>query len=429
MKMGDRIRYFLFLNNRWRWRPTKAMRAKGFKLVTFGRAVSAADKARAIALNDEWDRVRDGEAEQAPTGKVYLMGSFGDGYQRAMKLREADRAAKGKSWNKEQEKRDDWVRAWRWLELFADCDPRTIQPEHFLAIEPKTGAATGLVPEIETKVSTTERHRVIKVFRALWKKMAAMNYCDKDADPSLTFGNTAPPVRQEVWQHREVMKLVQAAWRSNKKGLAACIATMWDTMLSPGDTRKLTAGQKAFDRERAIFFLDRAKTGRAAAGTLTRYSQAILEAYIGTLPFELLDNSPLFRTAGSEPGPKGGRRWAPQPYSKSRLEKDFAEVRTLVFGPDERRQLADLRRSGHVEGDAGGATPADASSKMANTISTSNRLRKVYNPVNVVSVRRFDEARKVGREQLRAEQTPDKKPEKSVTTPAGKVSQRRADKG
>jgi hypothetical protein len=74
------------------------------------------------------------------------------------------------------------------------------------------------VPEIEATVSTTERHRTIKVFRALWKKMAAMNYCEKDADSSLTFSNTAPP-RQELWSHREVMKLVQRAWRKNKKGL------------------------------------------------------------------------------------------------------------------------------------------------------------------------------------------------------------------
>jgi hypothetical protein len=54
------------------------------------------------------------------------------------------------------------------------------------------------VPEIEATVSTTERHRTIKVFRALWKKMAAMNYCEKDADSSLTFSNTAPPPRQEL---------------------------------------------------------------------------------------------------------------------------------------------------------------------------------------------------------------------------------------
>ena len=53
---------------------------------------------------------------------------------------------------------------------------------------------------------------------------------------------------------------------------------------------------------------------------------------------------------------------------------------------------------------------------MANTISVSNRLRKTYNPVNVVSVRRFDEARKVGRKQLRERTESDQNPPKSVTT-------------
>ena len=33
---------------------------------------------------------------------------------------------------------------------------------------------------------------------------------------------------------------------------------------------------------------------------------------------------------------------------------------------------------------------------MANTVATNNRLRKVYNPVNVASVRRFDQARAAG---------------------------------
>jgi hypothetical protein len=425
--MGDdTIRYLLFLNGRWRWRPTAPMRRKGFKLTTFGRELTTADKARAVALNDEWDRVRRGQVEQASAELVYPIGSYADGYQRAMKLRQAERLAKDKTQSKEQEKRDDWPRAWRWLSMFAECDPRTIQPEHFLAINAKTGRATGLVPEIEAKVSATERHRVIKVHRALWKKMAAMGLCDKDADPSLTFANTAPPPRQDVWQHREVVKLVQGAWRENMRGLAVVIAVAWDTMLSPVDVRKLTAGQRAYDKGGAIFFLNRAKTGRAAAGTLSPYATAILEAYIATLGCDLLDSAPLFRTAGSEPGPKGGRRWAPQPYTKDKLEKDFAAIRAVVFGPAERRQIADLRRSGHVEGDAGGASPADASSKMANTIAASNRLRKTYNPVNVVSVRRFDEARKVGRKLLREEQSPDKNPPKSVTTSAEKVSHRAA---
>jgi len=75
---------------------------------------------------------------------------------------------------------------------------------------------------------------------------------------------------------------------------------------------------------------------------------------------------------------------------------------------------------------------ADASAKKANTIAASNRLRKTYNPVNIVSVRRFDEARKAGRKQLRdssdaREQMADRPTEKchnvgpkSVTAPRQK---------
>ncbi len=77
-----------------------------------------------------------------------------------------------------------------------------------------------------------------------------------------------------------------------------------------------------------------------------------------------------------------------------------------------------MRRSGAVEADAGGATGSDLSNKMANTIGVSNRLRKTYNPVNVVSVRRVDEARKVGRKKMADERSQTK----SVTTGNGKVS-------
>jgi hypothetical protein len=94
------------------------------------------------------------------------------------------------------------------------------------------------------------------------------------------------------------------------------------------------------------------------------------------------------------------------------MEKDFAKVRELAFGALEMRQLGDMRRAGAVEGDAGGGTLTDQSNKMANTVSTNNRLRKVYNPVNVVSVRRFDEARAIGAKVL------EQKPSKSVTSPA-----------
>jgi hypothetical protein len=49
---------------------------------------------------------------------------------------------------------------------------------------------------------------------------------------------------------------------------------------------------------------------------------------------------------------------------------------------------------------------------MANTIDSNKRLRKTYNPVNVASVRRFDEARASGARKL------EQRPDKSVTSTA-----------
>src|SRR5262249_61885956 len=104
-------RYLLPVCGRWRWRPTKRMRLLGFKLVNFGAELTAADKAQAVRLNAEWDRVRRGAA--AAPDEVYPAGSIGEGYQRAMQLRAAERAAKGVIWGKEQDSRDGWPPAWK----------------------------------------------------------------------------------------------------------------------------------------------------------------------------------------------------------------------------------------------------------------------------------------------------------------------------
>ena len=201
----DKLRYLLFVCGRWRWRPTRKMRTYGFKLVTFGKELTSADKARAIALNDEWDRLRRGfQVAASLVETLYPRGSVGDGYRRAMKVRETERKTKGIIRTNEQEKRDDWPRAWKWLgPVYGDRDPRSVTPESLLALRAR----------VAKRVSLTEAHRVIKIWRALWKKMAAMGYCQRDADPSLIFSNTAPDPRQHVWQHHEVLRLVQCAWR------------------------------------------------------------------------------------------------------------------------------------------------------------------------------------------------------------------------
>jgi len=231
----DSIRYLLFLCGRWRWRPTRTMRKYGFRLITFGRELTPADKARAIALNDEWDKVRAGQQPLAQAEAAYAPGTIGHGYERAVKLRAAQWASQGIKRTAEQAKRDDWSRAWRWLgPTFGHARPHDIRPEHFLSLNAH-GEAIGLLPKIEARVSKTERHRVVKVWRALWKKLATFG-CVPDGmkDPSLAFSNTAPEPRQAVWAHREVMLLVQRAWRMEYRGLAALIAVSWDTMFVTG---------------------------------------------------------------------------------------------------------------------------------------------------------------------------------------------------
>ncbi len=115
-------------------------------------------------------------------------------------------------------------------------------------------------------------------------------------------------------------------------GLAACMAVGWDSMLSPVDARTLTPSQCSYDAVGVMFVLDRAKTGRGAAATLSRWSLAILTAYVKKLGVELAPNAPIFRNRSGAP------------YSKDTLGDDFRDVREAI-NSEEKRQLADMRRS------------------------------------------------------------------------------------
>ena len=127
--------------------------------------------------------------------------------------------------------------------------------------------------------------------------------------------------------------------------------------------------------------------GRAAIGTLSRRSLWALDGYLpNSAPMSRL-TAPIFRN-------RSGRA-----YSKDTLGDDFRDVRALVFGLDERRTLADFRRSGTVEAIRGGAEGGQIAAKMANQFDKSAFLRKTYAPVDLQAVRAADEARKRGRKQ------------------------------
>ncbi len=393
----DKIRYLVFCYGRWRWQPRKAMREAGFHNINLSpglivdgkRAPSAADKARAIRLNEDWERHKRGLPPAAADEVTYPPGSIGEAYLRVMRLRETERQARGIVWISEQHSRDDWPRAWKWIgPLFGDCDPNTVTPEQLIG-DPANPGEPGLRPLVAQKVSESEAHRVIKVWRALWQRMAALKYCHPDHDPSFQFANSAPAPRREVWREGEAVRLVKQAWRASYEGLAALLAVAWDSQLSPVDARKLKGAQRRRDPVGSWFQTDRTKTGRPALATLSRRTEAVLDAYLASLGADPIGSAPVFRN-------RSGR-----PYTKDTLGDDFRAVRAMVFGEKENRQLADFRRSGTVEAFAGDAPPEKVSAKMANTLSQSNKLHQTYAPPQLAAVRDADAARRRGRAKLR----------------------------
>jgi len=137
----------------------------------------------------------------------------------------------------------------------------------------------------------------------------------------------------------------------------------------------------ADDGQRIVFRIERAKTGRAALGTLGIRASALVRAYVASLPGDHLPVAQIFRH-------RSGR-----PYSKDTLGDDFRDIR----GEGETRTLADMRRSAAVEALAGGAHAAQISSKLANGLATNEALHRTYLPVDKGAIEAVDRARIKGR--------------------------------
>jgi hypothetical protein len=361
------------------------MKASGFRIVDCGvdgpRAWEIANK-----WNERWDSVRRSkQAPPQPVRQTYPIGSLGEAYLRFQGT---------SAWiEKKKRTREDWHRAWKHI----DPDLGRRDPTRVTLEEIDSWYATLL-----STIGVRESHRTIKIWRALWRIAAAMQYCDRGSDPSLAIRRKSPQPRSEFWFEGEAVRLIKTAWRMGLKGLASALAVSWDTMLSPVDVRNLTLSQLVQDAGGSLFTLSRSKTGRAAIGTLSKRTTRLLERYVAELGFDLLPGAPIFRTTGGAPGPKGGRRWLPRPYTKETFARDFRIVRNAVF-PGDTRKLMDFRRSGAMEAAAGDVDPFALAGKMANTINSNRDLQAAYLPHHATLVRRADSARTKGRSRLRDE--------------------------
>lgn len=320
--------------------------------------------------NARWQVARTGR-EPAPK-HVWPRGSLGEAF---------DRFRTTETWktDKAYRTREDWERGWSHIApIFGDLAPRTVTLEHVDA----------WYHALKVMKSVSEAHRAMKIWRALWNVAAAMHYCSADEDPSLGIRRETPKGRSATWEEGEVVRLVKAAWRRKYHGLACIIAIAYDAQFAPVDSRSLRLQDSRDDGLKLWFEIDRAKTGRDALATLSRRTQALVRAYVATLPDNILPTSPIFMT----------RRGAA--YTKNSLAKDFRDTRNLVF-PEDTRQLQDMRRTGAVEAQSGGADLSIISQKMANTVASSAHLQKTYLPVNQAAVELADEARKRGRKRIR----------------------------
>lgn len=370
----------------------------GFGLVDCG---EHGPRAWAIAesWNQRWDQALAAHRAGAPSGKpgklerIYAPGSLGEAYSKYRGLQ---------TWlSKAPRTREDWERGWKHIDpVFGDVDPRTVALEDldawYAALIDKTSRGY---------IGVREAHRAMKIWRALWKIAGTMNRADGTPyvlakDPSLGIRRKTPVPRNAVWFYDEAVQLIELAWESGYKGLSAALAVAWDTTLSPVDVRGLSLAQLEQTPQGPLFSVDRAKTGKAAIGTLSEATAARLDAYIDSLPFTLLKTTPIFHTRGGQPGPKGGRPRPPVPYQKDTLGDDFRIVREAVF-PGDSRTVADFRRSGAVEATAGEVAPAALAAKMANSIDANRELQDTYQPHNTTLVRMADAAREIGRARLR----------------------------
>lgn len=346
------------------WEPTREMREAGLEALACGPDGPEAWR-KAEECNARWRAIKNKGTTAAPRAPA---GSLDEAFRRYRATQE---------WSsKAPRTREEWDRAWTRIgPVFGPRAPAAVRLEHVSAFRVK----------VEREVSTREAHRCIKIWRALWRVAAALGYCQRDADPSLGVRNKEPERRQAVWNHAEARKLVKGAWRAGYHGLAAVMAVAWDSLLSPVDARSLRPQDRLKDATGEYFALARAKTGRAAAATLSRPARRVLDAYLASLGAEIAPTAPMFRN-------RSGRA-----YSKDTLGDDFRDVRELVFGSKERRTLADFRRSGAVEALRGGASAEGVGTKLANDFASSAHLQKTYAPVDLETVRKVDEARRRGR--------------------------------
>jgi len=383
-----RIPYYSVVNGRafFRLGKNKADRAGMLSSYPLGKASRSTERA-AIELYWQWQD-KSGRATPKKQEGKYPRGTLGHWYLKYRNLDDFKSLSKSSL--------ADWDYAWRHIE-------KRLSMIRIDRITPMVFA--DFYHEIDREYTENNRWKIIKYSRALFN--AAVRYGVIDKSPCLVVKNPQPAGRSQIWFSHEIKTLIETANHMGHESISLAIELLWETLLSPIDVRKLPLS--ALKKDNQGFYIEtiRSKTQKPVYAHISQGLGERLEAYISGLGFSLHPDQPILRTK------RDGSA-----YLKARLGSEFSKVRSKAFGPDEKRQMRDIRRSGNVEADLGGASPEDRAEILANTLHKSSVLEGVYTPPTVAKARKLAKNRAIGRDILdqQSRNAPAKKPMKSEKT-------------
>lgn len=242
----------------------------------------------------------------------------------------------------------------------------------------------------EAKYGSDVRWHAVKVARAIFN--SAVKYHILDRSPCMALPNTKPTPRAAYWLAHEVRQLIRTASENGYDAMSLGIRLSWETLMSPVDVRTLTFTNLHHDGVGPYIETFRRKTGAAVYAVITQSLYDDILAYVDALPVSPLPDTPFLRTTRSQAA-----------YTKVRFTDEFAKVRALAFGSGEKRRLMDIRRSGNLEADLGGASAEDRAEILANALDKDSRLEATYTPLTITKARKIAVQREAGRAIFQAE--------------------------
>ncbi len=388
-KLREQIPYYRANSKtkRWHWEPPKWARDLGMKSVAYGEDTPES-REDARLQNRKLAALKMGRTEAEPRYPAGSLGSFW------LKWRKTE------SWRRKSAgTREEFERAWKRIgpELGSKLITRiTVNDLERFQLK------------LEAETTEYERWRTIKKLRELLN--TAQTYGVISKAPAASLPNPQPRGRSQIFLAHEVVRLIKRAEAMGDETMAAAIALIWETAVSPVDARTLIPAELFMSKQGPYIHRPRRKTQAEIYAPIPQALYDTLMRLAAPDGAEALPTAPIFRR------PDGRPFTGPQDFAKR-----FSRIRKAEFGKSESRKMLDLRRGANIEMTVGGADRKDRASALANAMDTDDRLHLTYTPPTLEAARRAQKSRAAGRKYMEQARTHE---EQDSETPVSEIRRR-----